>query len=45
MTMSDQETNEGPIPKQKEFVEFLEQASNQRKEEDKRPWKVWFIHN
>ena len=39
--MSDQETNEGSTPKQKEFVEFLEKASNQGKEKDKRPWKVW----
>ena len=30
--MSDQETNEGPTPKQKEFVDFLEKASNQSKE-------------
>ena len=30
--MSNQETNEGPTPKQKEFVEFLEKASNQLKE-------------
>ena len=41
--MSDQETNEGPTPKQKEFVEFLEKASNQVKEKEKRPWKVWSL--
>ena len=38
--MSNQETNEGPTPKQKEFVGFLEKASNQGKEKEKRPWKV-----
>ena len=32
--MSDQETNKGPTPKQKEFVEFLEKASNQGKEKE-----------
>ena len=33
--------NEGPTQKQKEFIEFLEKASNQGKEKEKRPWKVW----
>ena len=32
--MSNQETNEGTTPKQKEFVEFLEKASNQGKEKE-----------
>jgi len=41
MQMSYQETNEGPTPKQKEFVEFLEKASNPVKEKEKQPWKVW----
>ena len=39
--MSDQETNEGPTTKQKEFIGFLEKASNPGKEKEKRPWKVW----
>ena len=39
--MSNHETNEGLTPKQKEFVGFLEKASNQEKEKEKRPWKVW----
>ena len=30
----DQEENKGPTPKQKEFVEFLEKASNQSEERD-----------
>ena len=41
MKMSDQETNDGSTSKQKEFVEFLEKASNEGKEKEKRPWKVW----
>ena len=39
--MSDQKTNEGFTPKQKEFVEFLEKASNEGMEKEKRTWKVW----
>ena len=39
--MSEQKMNEGPTQKQKEFIEFLEKASNQGKEKEKRPWKVW----
>ena len=39
--MTDKEMKEGPTPKQKGFVGFLEKASNQGKEKEKRPWKVW----
>jgi hypothetical protein len=39
--MSEQKMNEGPTQKQKEFIEFLEKASNQGKEKEKRSWKVW----
>jgi len=34
MSNSQKEENEGLTPKQKEFVEFLEKASNQTKEKD-----------
>ena len=39
--MSEQKMNEGHTQKQKEFIEFLEKASNQGKEKEKRTWKVW----
>ena len=39
--MSDKENNSKLTPKQKEFLEFLKNASNQREEKQKRTWKVW----
>ena len=32
--MSEQKMKEGPTQKQKEFIEFLEKASNKRKEKE-----------
>ena len=39
--MSDKKKNSELTPKQKGFVEFLDKASNQKKEKQKQPWKVW----
>ncbi len=39
--MSDKEKTSKVTPKQKEFVEFHEKASAQKKEKQKYPWKVW----
>tara|TARA_Y100001968_G_C19293720_1_gene685534 strand:+ start:513 stop:725 length:213 start_codon:yes stop_codon:yes gene_type:complete len=39
--MSNKINNSKLTPKQKEFVEFLQNASNQKKEKQKRTWKVW----
>ena len=39
--MTDKGKNSELTPKQKEFAEFLEKASNQKKEKQKQPWKVW----
>ena len=41
MSSRGKEGNEALTPKQKEFVEFLEKASNQGREKEKQPWKVW----
>ena len=39
--MSNKEKNSELTPKQKEFVEFLEKASNRATEKQKQPWKIW----
>ena len=39
--MSHKENNSKFSSKQKEFVEFLQSASNEKKEKQKRTWKVW----
>tara|TARA_Y100001968_G_scaffold319895_1_gene352096 strand:+ start:898 stop:1110 length:213 start_codon:yes stop_codon:yes gene_type:complete len=41
--MSDKEKSSELTPKQKEFVEFLEKASNQKRDKQKQPWKIWFF--
>ena len=39
--MSDKGNNPKLTFKQNQFVEFLKNASNQKKEKPKRSWKVW----
>ena len=39
--MSDKKNNSRLPPKQKEFAEFLQNASGQKKEKQNRTWKVW----
>ena len=39
--MSDKKNNSRLTPKQKEFAEFLQNASGQKKEKQNRTWKVW----
>ena len=41
--MSDKKNNSSLTPKQKEFAEFLQNASGQKKEKQNRIWKVWFF--
>ena len=39
--MSAKEKSSVLTPEQKEFVEFLEKASNQKRDKQKQPWKIW----
>ena len=39
--MSDKKNNSKLTLKQKEFAEFLQNASGQKKEKQNRTWKVW----
>ena len=39
--MSDKKNNSKLTSNQKEFVYFLQNASNQKKEKQKTTWKVW----
>ena len=39
--MSVKQNNTRLTPKRKEFAEFLQNASGQKKEKQKRTWKVW----
>ena len=39
--MSDKEKSSELTTEQKEFVEFLEKASNQKRDKQKQPWKIW----